>query len=130
MACNIDHIVGSAQYEIVAIFIPNPPIEGGIDLFAWNAGPIGFNKPRIILPDCLHAPRRQRPLNGDHPFLMGFDQLLTGVFVKQFDVVAIHGYARAAKFGGQIFNPMGHGEDWPACFRLPIVVDDGFAQAA
>ena len=62
------------------------------------------------------------------PFWFGAGQLLAGALVDQLDVVAVHRHARAAELAGRLLDAVGNGQDRPAGFGLPVVVDDGLAQ--
>ena len=128
MTRHIDHVIGSAQNKVIAIFVTHAPVEGAVDQLAGNAAPVGFDKTCVVLPHRLHATGRQRSFDSDHPFLVRTGEFFTSVFVQEFDVVAIHGHTRAAEFAGSFFDAIGNTEDGPAGFCLPVVVDDGLAQ--
>ena len=129
MAGHIDHVIGAAQDEVVAIGVAHGPIKGAVDQAVGNALPIGVHKAGVIAPHGLHAARGQRTFQRQHAFFVRADQLFAGFVVQQLGVVAVHGQAGAAEFTGLLFHAVGQGEDGPAALGLPVVVDDGFAQA-
>ena len=129
VAGHVYHIVGAAQNEKVAVLVAYAPVKGAVDHLAGNALPVGFDKACVVLPNGLHATGRQRALDGDHTLLIRTGELVTRVFVQQFNVVAIHGNTRAAKAAGLFLDPVGDAQNWPAGLGLPVVVDDGLVQA-
>ncbi|MNT57838.1 hypothetical protein D3C72_1952400 [compost metagenome] len=128
MAGDIDHIVGAAQDEVVAIGIADAPVEGAVDQLAGNALPVGVDETLVVAPHRLHAAGRQRPLDGNHTLLVGTGQLFAGRFVDQLHGIAVHGFARAAEARGLLLDAIGQREDGPAGLGLPVVVDDGHLQ--
>ena len=61
------------------------------------------------------------------PFFPGSSMSQAGRLVDQADVVAVHGDPRAAVFARHRHHAVGDGEDRPAAFGLPVVVDDRLA---
>ena len=128
MAGHVDHIVGAAQDEEVAILVTHSPVKRVVDQLARNTLPVGVHKPCIVAPHGLHTTRWQRAFDDDHPFLVGARQGLPGALVDQFHVVAVGGQTRAAKLAGLLLHPVGNTQDRPAAFGLPVVVDDGHVE--
>ncbi len=128
MAGHVDHVVGTAQDEEVAVLVAYAPVEGAVDHAARNALPVGVDEALVVTPDGLHAARRQRPFDGQHALLPGAEQFLARGLVDQLDVIAIDGLARAAEARGLLLHAVAQREDGPAGLGLPVVVDDGLAQ--
>ena len=40
MPRHVNHVIGTAQDEVVAVFIPNTPIESRIELIVGEVGPV------------------------------------------------------------------------------------------
>ena len=58
MAGDIDHVVGAAENEVIAVPIPDPPVESRIDQFLRERGEIGFDETLVVTPDRGHTARR------------------------------------------------------------------------
>ena len=129
VAGDVDHVVGAAQDVEIAVLVADAPVEGAVDLPARDGLPVGLDEALVVAPDGLHEARRRRALDHHHALLVGLGQLLAGALVHQLDVVAVHGHARAAELAGLLLHAVGDGQDRPAAFGLPVVVDDGHAQA-
>jgi hypothetical protein len=67
---DIDHVVGAAQDEEIAVRVAHAPVEGRIHRLTGNAGPVGFDEAVVVAPHRLHAARRQRAHDGDNTLLV------------------------------------------------------------
>ena len=61
--------------------------------------------------------------------MVRFSEFCACLIVQQFNVIAINGLAGRAKLTWCFFNPIANRQNGPPSFGLPIIVDDGFAQA-
>ena len=129
MASNVDHVVGASKDKEVTVFVANTPVKSAVNRLAGNAFPIGVDEACIVLPDGLHEARRCRALDHHHAFFIWLGQLFAGHFMQNFHAVAIHGHTGTAELAGFLIDPIGDGDDGPAGFGLPVVVDDGHIQA-
>ena len=123
MTGNIDHIIGAAEDEVIAVLIANAPIERRVRKLAFKIGEIGFYEAFVVAPDRSHAARRQRRNDGDDGFLVGAN-FFAGNLVQQFHVVAIYRKTRATEFAWRVLDAQHSGQHGPAGFRLPVMIDD------
>src|SRR5690606_16402227 len=103
----------------------------GVDLAPVDTAEVGVDEALVVAPYRLHAARRQWRHDRHHALAIRPERL-AGVLVDHLHVVPWHGHAGAAVPRGQRLDPrdaVGHGEDGPAGFRLPVVVDHRPPQA-
>ena len=129
MPSHIDHVIGAAQNEVITVLVANAPVKGAVHGFSRHAVPVGADKACVVLPDGLHEAGRRGAFNDDDAFFVRLGQLFAGGFVEQFDGVAIHRHPGTAEFARFFLHAVGDGDDGPARFGLPVVVDDGHPQA-
>ena len=128
VACDIDHIIGATQNEKVPVLVANTPVEGAVHAAARHRLPIGFDEACVVLPHRLHAPWWQGAFNDDHAFLIRASEFSAGVLVEQLHIEPVNGLARRAELAQGRLDAIADGQNGPARFGLPVVVDDGFAQ--
>ena len=128
VASDVDHVVRAAQDEVVAVSVTNPPVKRAVQQTAGDALPVGVDEACVIAPHGLHATGWQRAFNAHHALLVGAGQLFASGLVHDLHRIAVHGLARAAEARGLLLHTVGQGQNRPASFGLPVVVDDGHSQ--
>ncbi|KAG1442430.1 hypothetical protein G6F57_018415 [Rhizopus arrhizus] len=128
MARHVDHVIRAAKYEPVAVGIHPPPVEGRIHLASGDRREVGLHETRVVAPDGGHGTRRQRRHDRHHALLVR-PQVFAGGFADDARVEPVHRKGRAAESGRHALHPRLGRQDGPAGFGLPVVVDDGLAQA-
>ena len=88
MAGDVDHVVGAAQHEVVAVGIARRPVERRVRELAAEIREIGLDEARVVAPDRGHAPGRQRRDDRQHRLFVGAG-LVAAAFAQQPHVVAV-----------------------------------------
>ncbi len=122
MAGDVDHVVGTAQDEEIAILIAHRPVGGGVEQIL-EAGEVTLHEALVVAPHRAQAARRQRRLHDQHPFFATRD-FRTGPFVDDPDVVAVHREPRRTEAVGLEIHARQVGQHRPAGLGLPVMVDD------
>jgi hypothetical protein len=83
VAGHVDHVVGAAQDEVVAVGVADAPVKGAVEQAAGDALPVGVDEALVVAPHGLHAAGGQRAFDGHHALLVGAGQLFAGGLVDQ-----------------------------------------------
>ena len=127
MSRHVNHVVGTAQDEKVTIFVAHRPIKCAVNHFVGHGFPIGVYKTCVIAPHRLQIAGWQWAFDGQYALLVCASELFASLVVDQFDVISVNSFARGSKFTRRFFDTVANCQNWPTCFGLPIVVNDGRA---
>ncbi|MNI44054.1 hypothetical protein D3C73_984060 [compost metagenome] len=86
VAGHVDHIVGAAQDEGVAIVIADGPVQRAVQQFL-EVAEVTLQEAAVVIPDRAHAARRQRRRHHQDALLPG-SYFFTGVLVDHLHPVA------------------------------------------
>ncbi len=127
MSRHVDDVVRSPEDEIVAILVAYSPIESRIHHRGLESTEIGADEALVVAPYGGQTSRRQRRRDGNDALLVRARLGRIGLS-QQFQVVAVRRETRAAEFQRRALHARNRGQDRPAGFGLPVVVDDRLAE--